>query len=71
MKRVMIMILVLSLVLASAIPGFAEESDSKDLEKAILAVKNVVTIPSDYKDFNYSSSQYDKDGVTTSVWYLN
>lgn len=67
----MSIILVFCLILACAIPAFAEESDSKDLEKAIMAVKNVVNIPSDYKEFNYSSSQYEKDGSTVSVWYLN
>ncbi|MBR0596730.1 S-layer homology domain-containing protein [Sinanaerobacter chloroacetimidivorans] len=71
MKRLLSILLMLSLILTAAIPAFAEESDSKGLEKAILAVKNVVTIPSDYKDFQYSSSQYEKDGEMISIWYLN
>lgn len=61
----------ISLVLTSAIPAFAEETDSKDLEKAILQVKNVVTIPDDYNNFQYNSSQYEENGRQVSVWYLN
>lgn len=71
MKKLLTMILTFSLILTSAVPAFAEETDSKGLEKAITQVKNVVTIPSDYKDFQYSSSQYEDNGKTVSVWYLN
>ena len=71
MKKIVSMILAIGLILTSAIPAFAEETDSKVLERAISQVKNVVTIPSDYKDFQYSSSQYEDNGKTVSVWYLN
>lgn len=71
MKKIVGMLLAFSLVLGSAVPAFAAEMNSAGLEKAINQVKNVVTIPSDYKDFQYSSSQYEENGKTITVWYLN
>lgn len=71
MKKLLSMLVVFSLVLASAAPSFAAQTDSKGLEKAIMQVKNVITIPSDYTDFQYSASQYKENGKDISVWYLN
>lgn len=71
MKKIIGMMLAFSLVLGSASPAFAAEMNSAGLEKAINQVKNVVTIPSDYKDFQYSSNQYEENGKTITVWYLN
>ena len=71
MKKIIGMILAFSLVLASSVPAFAAEVNSSGLEKAIDQVKKVVTIPSDFKDFQYSSSQYEENGKMTSVWYMN
>ncbi len=71
MKKLVSIILAISLILTSAIPAFAEETDSKDLEQAIKQVKNVIAIPSDYKDFQYNSNQYEENGKQVSVWYLS
>ena len=71
MKKILSILVAISLVLTSAIPAFAGETDSKGLEQAIAQVKNVVTIPSEYKDFQYNSSQYEENGKQVSVWYLN
>jgi len=71
-KKIIGFVLILSLVLTAAIPAFGAGTDSKGLEQAILKVKSIVTIPEDYKDFQYSSSQYkDNKGKTVSVWDLN
>jgi len=70
-KKIVSILLAISLILTSAIPAFAEETDSKGLEQAITLVKNIAPIPSDYKDFQYSSSQYEENGKNKSVWYLN
>jgi hypothetical protein len=70
-KKIISMILAFSLVLTAAIPAFAETTDSKGLEKAITQVKNLVTIPSDFKNFQYSSNQYEENGKGVSVWSLN
>ncbi len=62
----------ISLILTSAIPAFAADTTtSKGLEQAILQVKNIITIPSDYKNFQYSSNTYEENGKNISVWYLN
>lgn len=71
MKKGLSLLLAISLVLTSAVTVFAEETDSKGLESALKQVKNVITIPSDYKDFQYSKSQYEENGKTVSLWYLN
>ncbi len=61
----------ISLILSTAIPAFAGTDAGKGLEQAIGIVKNVVSISSDYKDFQYSSSEYEENGKSVSVWYLN
>lgn len=71
MKKLVSIFVAISLILTSAIPAFAEETDSKDLEQAITQVKNVITIPSDFKDFQYNSNQYEENGKQVSVWYLS
>ena len=71
MRKILGIVLTISLVLTSVIPALAAETESKGLEQAILKVKSVVTIPDDYKDFQYSSSQYEENGKLVSVWYLN
>lgn len=72
MKKMIGILVAASLVLTSAIPAFAETApESKNLEKAILQVKNITAIPSDYKNFQYSSSTYEQNGKKTAVWYLN
>ncbi|HWQ80510.1 MAG TPA: S-layer homology domain-containing protein [Anaerovoracaceae bacterium] len=71
MKKFLGIVLAVSLVLTSAIPVLGAETDSKGLEQAILKVKSIVTIPDDYKDFQYSSNQYEDNGKTVSVWDLN
>lgn len=50
---------------------FAAETESKDLEKAILNIKSIISVSDDYKDFSYSSSQTYNDGELIDVWMLN
>lgn len=71
MKKILSILVAVTLVLTASIPAIAAETDSKGLEQAILQVKNVVTIPEDFKEFQYSSSQYKENDKTVSVWYLN
>lgn len=72
MKKIIGFLVTICLVLTSAIPAFAEvTAESKNLEKAILQVKSITAIPSDYKNFQYSSSTYEQNGKKISVWYMN
>lgn len=72
MKKFISILVIIGLILTSAIPVFAEtDTDSKGLEQAILQVKSIAVIPSDYKIFQYSSSTYEQNGKNISVWYLN
>lgn len=71
MKKIISTMLAFSLILTSAIPVFAGTTDSDGLEKAITQVKKVVTVPSDYNQFQYSSDQYDEvNGKSITVWNL-
>ncbi|MDD4563933.1 MAG: S-layer homology domain-containing protein [Eubacteriales bacterium] len=71
MKKILGIVLAISLVFTASSPAFAAEMDSKGLEQAILKVKNVVSIPADYEKFEYTSSQYESNGKLVSVWNLN
>lgn len=72
MKKILSILMAISLILTSAIPAFADDSaTSKGLERAILQVKSITAIPSDYKAFQYSSNTYEENGKNISVWYLN
>ena len=63
MKKLLSILVAISLILTSAIPAFADDSTtSKGLEQAILQVKGITTIPSDYKVFQYSSNTYEENG---------
>ncbi|NLM07646.1 MAG: hypothetical protein GX215_01710, partial [Clostridiales Family XIII bacterium] len=53
MKKRICLALILCLIVSMAIPVYAGEEDGKGLEQAILAVKTIVEIPQDYKDFSY------------------
>lgn len=71
MKKRMCFMLSLILILAGAVPAFAAETQSKELEQAILVVKKAVTIPADYTEFYYSSYQEEReDGTTTTAWSM-
>lgn len=71
-KKILSILVAVSLILTSAIPAFADDTAaSKGLEQAILQVKDITTIPSDYKNFQYSSSAYEENGKNISVWYMN
>lgn len=72
MKKLLSILVTISLILTSAISAFAEDTTAgKGLEKAILQVKSITTIPDDYKNFQYSSSSYKENGKNLTVWYLN
>lgn len=71
MKKILSTILVTALILTSSVPAFAEAIESKGLETAITAAKKVITIPSDYKDFNYQMNSSDQDGKKQLDWNLS
>jgi hypothetical protein len=41
------------------------------LEQAILAVKTIVEIPQDYKDFSYYTHDQETEWGSGTVWNLN
>lgn len=73
MKKLLISVLVLMLVTTMINPAYGAVDDSKDLEKAILAAKEVVNISEDYTEFNSSfwREDYNKLEGNTKMWSLN
>ncbi|NLT47533.1 MAG: S-layer homology domain-containing protein [Clostridiales bacterium] len=71
MKKILCLALVTCLGITMAIPSYAGEEDGKGLEQAILAVKKVVAIPEDYKEFSYHTYEQETDWGTGTVWSLN
>lgn len=70
MKRWGIFALASCLILSSAVPAFAQDTKSNELETAISAVKRVVDIPAEYEDFDYSNQEVERQGKTVSSWYF-
>lgn len=60
----------MALFLMNGVPAFAESKESAGLEQAILAVKKVVTIPAEYKEFTYNMNE-DSENVGGSYWDLS
>lgn len=72
MKKAMSFLLALSLILTFNIPIFAAEAQSEGLKKAILTVKNAVTIPENYTEVNYSSYEIqDEAGKSFTIWNMD
>lgn len=71
MKIRLCLALIICLMLSLAIPVHAGEEDGKGLEQAILAVKTIVEIPQDYKDFSYYTHDQETEWGSGTVWNLN
>lgn len=71
-KRIINLFLIVCLLLSTiSLPTFAAEEDGKGLEKAIVAAKNVITVPDNYTDFRSSSEERDTSNGKVRVWRLN
>ncbi|WP_206457801.1 YcdB/YcdC domain-containing protein [Anaerovorax sp. IOR16] len=72
MKKTLSILLTLSLLFTSSISVFAADSESKELENAILYVKSIINIPEDFTEFSQSSYQEEREDKTTvTIWNLN
>ncbi|SFC85016.1 YcdB/YcdC domain-containing protein [Clostridium uliginosum] len=68
-KRFLSLILTFFLLILPA-PVFAAETDSKSLEQAITAAKNIITVPDDYTNFTHSSSGSGTSSDKVTTWKL-
>lgn len=71
MKRIISLLTALCIILAPTFPVSAGTAEGLSLEKAILTVKQVITIPtsySDFSDYSYTSGTGDNTGTD---WNLN
>ena len=69
--RILKCALALCMVITISTPAFAADTDSVSLEKAIVYAKKIISIPTNYNDFTYSSSEYDLSDSKVKVWRLN
>lgn len=70
MKRLLGIVLSVALVLTAGVPAYAAESESKQLENVLKAVKRVIEI-SDDASFSYDSYQTENGNTQDRVWYLS
>jgi len=72
-KGTLSLLLTICLMLSNiSIQAFGAEEDSKGLEKAIVAAKNIVTVPDTYTEFTHSSSERETStGNKIRLWRLN
>lgn len=70
-RKILGCILVLCMVITISTPAFGADTDSASLEKAIVYVKEIISIPAEYTDFTYSSSEYDLNDSKVKVWKLS
>ncbi|WP_324824155.1 YcdB/YcdC domain-containing protein [Sinanaerobacter sp. ZZT-01] len=72
MKKTWSILLCLTLLFTSSISVFATDSESKELEKVILSVKSVISIPENFTKFsNYSRQEELDDKSTITIWELS
>lgn len=71
MKRICSFCLVFTLVLSLFIPVYAQERTDKDLQEAIAAVKQSVSIPADYTLYDYDVSEEELFGKNLTVWRID
>ena len=69
MKKLLGMILSAALVITAAVPAYAAESESKQLETVIKAVKSVITVAED-ASFSYETYETQNGDETTRLWNL-
>ncbi len=70
MKRIVSLMVALCMILAPTFSVMAGTGESTALEKAILVVKQVVTIPANYKEFSNSSYTSDSGNASELIWNL-
>ncbi|MEG2199635.1 MAG: S-layer homology domain-containing protein [Anaerovorax sp.] len=70
-KKIIPLLLALSLVFSGVIPVYAASNDSKGMEKALVSAKKVITIPSDYKKFSYNFMEQWEEKGEPAVWRFN
>jgi len=71
-KRVFTRVLMVCLLLCTmCVPAFGAEEDSKGLEQAIVAAKQIITVPDNYTDFTHYSNERETISGKVLVWRLN
>ncbi|MDD2484324.1 MAG: hypothetical protein PHQ50_04820, partial [Eubacteriales bacterium] len=70
MKRIVSLMVALCMILAPTFSVMAGTDESASLEKAILAVKQVVTVPADYTEFSHYSYTSDTENDSELIWNL-
>ena len=70
MKRIVSLMVALCMILAPTFTVMAGTDESAALEKAILAVKQVVTVPANYTEFSHYSYTSNTGNESELVWNL-
>lgn len=71
-KRIFTRVLMVYLLLCTmCIPAFGAVEDSKGLEQAIVAAKQIITVPDNYTEFTHDSSDRETSQGKVRVWRLD
>ncbi len=68
MKKTISVLVVLAMLFSLAMPVFADEANSAQLEKAIKEAKAIVDVPDSFSDFDYYSWAEESGTVWTFTW---
>ena len=72
-RKLLSILLTILITVTSSVSAFAASNEGSNLEKVIISVKNLITIPNDYSDFNYSymedSEENESIGIYTLEWH--
>jgi hypothetical protein len=71
-KGILSGILIICVMLSTiAIPAFGAQEDSRGLEKAIVAAKNIIEVPEDYTNFTHTLSERETINGKIRIWNFN
>lgn len=69
-RKLLSILLIVLITFTSSISSFAVDNDSGNLEKAIISVKNIITVPNDYSDFSYYYNEDTEENTSKGLYTL-
>lgn len=68
LKKVLSVILAVSMTLSVSVPAYGAVDESGSMESALRKVKEVIDVPAEYDEFDFSYDEYEYDGDKTNLW---
>lgn len=71
MKKLLSLLLTMSLILSLTVPAFAAETEGQQMERALKTVKALVQIPASLTEFTYTYSDTKTPSGSMKIWNFN